>query len=103
MAALAAQETSGRARFLRKLMLSDVCLGIGRDRLARIVLEELNRQIEEYKLERWESSGLVGAVWSRLYRLYRKSESSSDQDLAAQLYNQLCRLDPWQAFVSCED
>lgn len=103
MAALAAAETSGRARFIRKLAFVDVCLGAGRERLARTVLEELNRQIEEFKLEQWESSGVVGAVWSRLYRLYRKSDSSSDHDLAATLYNRLCRLDPWQAFLRCED
>ena len=103
MAALAAAETSGRARFMRKLAFVDVCLGAGRDRLARTVLEELNKQIEEFKLEQWESTGLVGAVWSRLHRLYRKSDSSSDHDAAALLYNRLCRLDPWQAFLRCED
>jgi type VI secretion system protein ImpA len=103
MAALAAQETSGRARFMRKLMLVDVCKNAGRERLARTVLEELNQQITDYKLNQWESSALVGAVWSRLYGLYKKSEMSSEQELAASLYSQLCRLDPWQAYVDCED
>ncbi|MBV8820382.1 MAG: type VI secretion system domain-containing protein, partial [Acidobacteriaceae bacterium] len=82
---------------------SDVCLRNGRERLARTVLEELNQKIEEFKLERWESSGLVGAVWSRLYKLYRKTGENSDLDRAAQLYNRLCHLDPWQAYISCED
>jgi type VI secretion system protein ImpA len=103
MAALAAQETSGRARFMRKLMLVDVCRNAGRDRLARTVLEELTKQITDYKLDLWESSALVGAVWSRLYRIYKKSEMSSEQDQAVVLYNQLCRLDPWQAYLDCED
>ena len=103
MASLAAQETSGRARFLRKLMLVDVCRSAGRERLARTVLEELNQQILDYKLEQWESSALVGAVWSRLYRFYKISEASSEQDQARALYNQLCRLDPWQAYIDCED
>lgn len=103
MAALAAQETSGRGRFLRKLMLVDVCRNASRGRLARTVLEELNQQIAEYKLEQWESSALVGAVWSRLYRLYKTSDSSTDQEQAVLLYNQLCRLDPWQAYIDCED
>ena len=103
MAGLAAQELCDRDRFLRKLMLSDVCLRNGRERLARTVLEELNQKIEEFKLERWESSGLVGAVWSRLYKLYRKTGENSDLDRAAQLYNRLCHLDPWQAYISCED
>ena len=103
MAALAAQETCGRSRFLRKLMLVDVCKNNGRERLARTVLEELNKQITDFKLDQWESSALVGAVWSRLYRLYKKSEMSSEQDQAAALYNQLCQLDPWQAYQDCED
>jgi len=103
MAALAAQETSGRARFLRKLMLVDVCRNAGRERLARTVLEELSKQITDFKLDKWESSALVGAVWSRLYRLYKKSEMSSEQEQAASLYNQLCQLDPWQAYQDCED
>ena len=103
MASLAAQETSGRGRFLRKLMLVDVCRSAGRERLARTILEELNEQIKEFKLDHWESTGLVGAVWSRLYRLYKASEGSSDHDQAVVLYNQICRLDPWQAYVDCED
>ena len=103
MAALAAQETSGRARFLRKLMLVDVSKTAGRDRLARTILEELNKQIVDFKLDHWESSALVGAVWSRLYRLYKNSENSSEQEQAAALYNQLCQLDPWQAYQDCED
>jgi len=79
MAALAAVETSGRGRFLRKLMLVDVCRSAGRERLAKTILEELNEQIKDYRLDQWESSALVGAVWSRLYRLYKKSESSTDR------------------------
>jgi type VI secretion system protein ImpA len=103
MAALAASETSGRGRFLRKLMLVDVCRSAGREKLARTILEELNHQIGEYKLDQWESSALVGAVWSRLYRVYKKSDTTPEQEQAAKLYNQLCRLDPWQAYVDCED
>jgi len=103
MAALAALETSGRGRFLRKLMLVDVCRNAGRERLARTILDELNEQIKDYRLDQWESTALVGAVWSRLYRLYKKSEVSSDQEQAVVLYNQICRLDPWQAYIDCED
>jgi type VI secretion system protein ImpA len=103
MATLAALETSQRGRFLRKLMLVDVCRNAGRDRLARTILEELNEQIKDYRLDQWESTALVGAVWSRLYRLYKNSENSSEQDQAVVFYNQICRLDPWQAYVDCED
>jgi len=103
MATLAALETSLRGRFLRKLMLVDVCRNAGRERLARTILEELNEQIKDYRLDQWESTALVGAVWSRLYRLYKNSENSSEQDQAVVFYNQICRLDPWQAYIDCED
>jgi type VI secretion system protein ImpA len=103
MAALAASEGSQRARFLRKLMLVDVCLGVKRERLAKTILQELNQQITAYRLDQWESSALVGAVWSRLYKMYRASEFSSEQEIAGTLYTQLCQLDPWQAYLHCED
>ncbi len=103
MAVLAAQESSGRARFMRKLMLVDVCRNTGRMRLAQAVLEELRDQIIEYKLDRWENSALVGAVWSRLYRIYQHSESSTEKEKAGELYTQLSKLDPWQAYLDCED
>jgi type VI secretion system protein ImpA len=103
MGALAAAETSGRARFLRKLTLVDACLNAGRDRLARTVLEELNRQVDEFKLDQWESTEVVGGVWSRLYKIYQRSDGGNDHDAAGQLYNRLCRLDPWQAYLRCED
>jgi type VI secretion system protein ImpA len=100
MARLAQQETSGRARFQRKLLLSDVCLQINRDRLARTVLEELAEQIDAHKLHEWESTSVIGAVWTRLYRIYKRSD---DPDRATQLYNRLCRLDPWQALSCAEE
>jgi type VI secretion system protein ImpA len=101
--ALAALETSGRARFLRQLTLVDICRTAKRHRLAQTILEELNRLISEHKLETWESTELIGAVWSRLYRIYSSSENGSEQEQARTLYNQLCRLDPWQTYVDCKD
>ncbi len=84
-------------------MLAEVCLSANRPQLARTILEELNQQIIDNQLDRCETSGLVGGIWSRLYKIYRKSESSSEQDEARVLYKRLCQLDPWQAFLSCED
>jgi type VI secretion system protein ImpA len=101
--ALAALETSGRARFLRQLTLVDICRRAGRERLERTILEELNRVINEHKLAAWEGTDLVGSVWSRLYRLYKESGSDADLEQAKVLYNQLCRLDPWQTYVDCKD
>ena len=94
---LAARETCGRNRFQRKLLLAEICLNSKRDRLARSILEELAEQIDNLKLELWESSELVAAVWIRLYKLYNQGTDSSDRDRAAKLYERLSRLDPWQA------
>jgi hypothetical protein len=101
--ALAALETSGRARFLRQLNLADQCHSAGRQRLERTILEELNRIIIEHKLAAWEGTDIVGSVWSRLYRLYKESGSDADLEQAKVLYNQLCCLDPWQTYVDCKD
>jgi type VI secretion system protein ImpA len=95
MTRLAASETSGRNRFQRKLLLAEVCLASGRERLARSILEELAEQIDKFQLELWESSELISAVWTMLHKLYRQDESNLDR--ATKLYERLCRLDPWQA------
>jgi type VI secretion system protein ImpA len=99
MTRLAANETSGRNRFQRKLVLAEVCLASKRERLARSILEELAEQIDKFQLELWESSELVSNVWTRLYRLYKQGNDGSDSDRADKLYERLCRLDPWQALA----
>lgn len=100
MARLAQRETSGRARFQRKLLLADVCLRLKKDRLARTVLEELAEQIDKFKLEEWETTDVVGAVWTRLHKIYRQADES---EKAQKLYLRLCRLDPWQTLASGEE
>jgi type VI secretion system protein ImpA len=100
MLRLAAGETTGRNRFQRKLLLAEVCLASKRERLAQSILEELAEQIDKLQLESWESSQLIGNVWTKLYRLYKQGSDTTDLDRARQLYQRLCRLDPWQA-LSC--
>jgi type VI secretion system protein ImpA len=100
MTRLAATETTGRNRFQRKLLLAEICLSSRRKELARAILEELAEQIDKFKLSEWESSDLVGGVWSRLYKIYKAEDG--DKDRAKDLFEQLCRLDPWQA-LNCGD
>lgn len=101
MMRLAASETSGRNRFERKLLLAEVCLSSNREKLARAILEELAELIDRFQLEAWETSDMVGGVWTRLYELYRKG-SAPDPERAQRLYERLCRLDPWQALTCSE-
>jgi type VI secretion system protein ImpA len=103
MTQLAASETNGRHRFMRKLLLAEICLASNRERLGRLILEELAEQIDKYQLESWESSELVGTVWTRLYGLYKSGGGgSADADRAEKLYERLCRLDPWQALACAQ-
>lgn len=102
MTRLAAAETNGRRRFQRKLLLAEVCLSSQRERLARLILEELAEQIDKFQLEQWESSELIASVWIKLYRLYKRVGESSDVERADKLYERLSRLDPWQALICAE-
>jgi type VI secretion system protein ImpA len=102
MVQLAALETTGRSRFQRRLLLAEACLASQRPRLARSILEELAEQIDKHQLENWESSETISNVWTRLYKLYKQSTDTDDQDKGRTLYERLCRLDPWQA-LGCEE
>jgi hypothetical protein len=62
----------------------------------------LAEQIDKFQLESWESSELIGSVWTKLYRMYKRAGDASDLDRANKLYERLCRLDPWQA-LSCTE
>ena len=97
MARLAAQQY-GRANFQRRLRLAEICLQTGRARLGIAILEELAKVVDEHHLENWESSSLVGRVWGRLYHSYKAAEPDSEQAARGKnLFDRLCRLDPWQA------
>jgi len=85
----------GRVRFQRRLILAEICLRRKRERLATAVLEELNAEIRNLHLDQWESPELIARVWGNLYRYYRREAGT--QEKANQLYQELCRLDPWQA------
>jgi len=103
MAALAAAEPNGRVRFQRKLLLADLCLQTNRKKLGTSILQELNEIIELHKLESWETSEIVGGVWSRLVRCYRdKAAGTADESLEAEFFLKLSRLDPWQALACGE-
>jgi type VI secretion system protein ImpA len=100
MAALAAAEPNGRVRFQRKLLLADICMQTNRLRLAKSILEELSEIVEKHNLTAWETSDLVGAVWTRLVRCYRdKTAGTVNSDKAIEFFLKLSRLDPWQALA----
>ncbi len=100
---LAAAETSGRTRFLRKLQLAEICFSLKQEALALPLLEELGEQIDQRLLDSWESAELVGRVWGWLYRCYNSGRGSpAAPEQATRLFARLCRLDPAQAFLCAE-
>jgi type VI secretion system protein ImpA len=89
-----AQERSGRARFLRKAQLSQLCVSTGHDGIAFPILQELAAEIERRKLEDWEAPDMVAHPLALLYRCLQRDGSQEEKQ---KLYGWICRLDPLQA------
>jgi hypothetical protein len=71
--------------------------------LAKSILEELNELVDKHNLTAWETSEMIGAVWTRLVRCYReKSAGTANPDKAMEFFLKLSRLDPWQALACGE-
>jgi type VI secretion system protein ImpA len=90
-----AQERSGRARFHRKVQLTQLCIGTGYEAIAVPILQELAAEIERRKLEDWESPELLAQPLALLYRCLTKADGSPED--RQKLYSWICRLDPLQA------
>ena len=90
-----AQERNGRARFHRKVQMTQLCIGTGHDAIAMPILRELAAEIERRKLEDWESPELLAQPLALLYRCLAKADGSEEE--RQKLYSWICRLDPLQA------
>jgi type VI secretion system protein ImpA len=89
------QERSGRARFHRKVQLTQLCVSTGHDAIALPILQELAAEIERRKLEDWETPDAIAQPLALLYRCLAKSDGSVEE--RQKLYSLICRLDPIQA------
>ena len=90
-----AQERSGRARFSRKIQLTQLCIATNHEAIAFPILQELAAEIERRKLEDWEAPDLLAQPLALLYRcLATKDGDPADRQ---KLYAWLCRLDPLAA------
>ncbi len=90
-----AHERSGRARFHRKVQLTQLCVSSGHDAIAMPILQELSVEIERRKLEDWESPELLAQPLALLYRCLASDEGKAEE--RQRLYSWICRLDPLQA------
>jgi type VI secretion system protein ImpA len=89
------QERCGRARFHRKVQLTQLCVSTGHDDIAFPILQELAAEIDRRKLEDWESADLIAQPLALLYRCLAKADGSAEE--RQKLYAWICRLDPVQA------
>jgi type VI secretion system protein ImpA len=92
-----ATERSGRGRFLRRVQLAQICLGVGRPGMARNILEEVVKEVESRKLEEWESSETLAQPLTLYYQSLGDSEEETQRK--RELYAKICRLDPSQALM----
>ncbi len=95
MANEAAQESSGRGRFHRRVQLAQICLGAGRAELAAPILQDLAGEIERRNLEAWEQADMLSHPLALLLRCLAKLDATAEE--RQKLYARICRLDPLQA------
>lgn len=88
----AAQETSARERFLRRLQAAELLVGAAQEAVAMPLLQELVQQIETHQLEKWEAAETIAQPLGLLYRCLKQQEGSYSEVQA--LFLRVCRLDP---------
>jgi type VI secretion system protein ImpA len=93
----AAQESSGRGRFRRRVQLAQVCMGSGHNSIAYPVLRDLAAEIERRNLEQWETADTIAHPLALLFRCMAKMDVSAEEK--QKIYGMVCRLDPVQALA----
>jgi type VI secretion system protein ImpA len=99
LASEAAHQPSGRGRFRRKQQLAEVCIKLGQTAVAQPILEELLAEIDEHKLDEWESAESVAYPLTMLLDCMAKLDG--DAAIRQKIYHRICRLDPVQA-LNCQ-
>ena len=87
------REESARARFITESLAASVLVDAGMVTVARPMLEDLVDLITKRNLGDWEAAEVVARPVGLLYRCLPANDKRR-----AQLYDQLCRLDPVLAF-----
>jgi type VI secretion system protein ImpA len=88
-----AREQSGRARFLRRMQLAQVCIAAGNEAIGRPVLEDLSEEIATRSLADWETPEVVSQPLALLYRCLNGDAQKEKEEL----YARICKLDPLRA------
>lgn len=87
----AAQQPSGRARFLRRLQIAQMCASAGQNKVAYPVLEELVKEIDDRRLEEWEAGDMIAPPLALLLRYLDEAGNGAAREA---VFARLCRIDP---------
>jgi type VI secretion system protein ImpA len=87
----ASQQPSGRARFLRRLQIAQLCMSARQDKVAHPVLEELVKEIDQRQLEDWEDSEMIAPPFSLLLKCLDAAGNTTAREA---IFARLCRIDP---------
>jgi type VI secretion system protein ImpA len=91
----AAQQESGRLRFQRRTQVAQLCLAAGYESVAAPMLEQLAGEIEQRKLEGWESSDLLAPPLTLLLKCMQGRGEGEER--RHEIFERLCRIDPTAA------
>ena len=83
-------ERSERARFMARVEAAGIMVERGDGPVARPILDELMKKIQDHSLEDWEAGETVARALGLLYRCMDQGEGP----LRQQIYQRICRLDP---------
>jgi type VI secretion system protein ImpA len=91
-------QSSGRARFLRKLELARACVAAGKDAIAQPLLDDLAAVIDAHKLDEWEEHETVAGALVTILQASKRVQADAKEK--QKFFERICRLDPSQA-LSC--
>jgi type VI secretion system protein ImpA len=86
---------SGRARFLRKMQLAQICIAAGKDAIAQLLLDDIAAAIDTHKLDDWEDRETIARAL--IFLLQNSKKIQADAKIKQALFERVCRLDPVQA------
>ena len=99
--AASSSQSSERGRCRYRFLVAKLCLKAGRPDLARPIVEQLNTQIAELQLERWECPFWVSEVFEALYQCLISGDDANDEaSRAKELFKKICTMDVTKALAS---
>jgi len=87
----------GRARFLRKMQLAQICIAAGKDPIAQLLLDDIAAAVDAHKLDDWEDRETIARALVFLLQSSKKIQADAKAKQA--LFERVCRLDPVQALT----